>query len=299
MKPVYETSYRTECHTVMQPVVTNQTRYVDQGCFSEQTTFRPDAPSTRLTWQSSGCFVDPVTGQTTYRNGGLYWAQTPSTTGKYQVQKVWHPSVVAQTVQQTTLVPQTVTTQVPMQVCKYVPEQMVRKVPVQVCRMVTEQHTRKVPVTTYKTVCEERVEQVPYQVCRMVAEQQTIRVPRTVEKRVPVTYTYNVSHVECYRVPLDACGNPIETTAPSQNTYYSSPAKASEPTPAAMPTPAKRPADPADAKPTLDNHSAAPKPTTGEIGVPIELNRMKPIAPPTTKTSSGPVEIRSPEDKRA
>jgi hypothetical protein len=282
---VYETAYRTECHTVMQPVVTNQTRYVDQGCFSEQTTFRPDAPSTRLTWQSSGCFVDPVTGQTSYRSGGLYWAQTPSTTGKYQVQKVWHPNVVAQTVQQTTLVPQTVTTQVPMQVCKYVPEQMVRKVPYQVCRMVTEQHVRKVPVTTYKTVCEERVEQVPYQVCRMVAEQQTIRVPRTVEKRVPVTYTYNVSHVECYRVPLDACGNPIETASPAPMNLQ-------------RPTPAKKPVDPADAKPTLDDNSRAPKPLTDE-SAPSELNRMKPIAPPAAKTTSGPAELRFPEDKRA
>ena len=126
---------------------------------------------------------------------------------------MWRPNVVAQQVQQTNYVPQTVTQQVPMQVCKYVPEQVVRKVPVQVCRMVTEQQVRKVPVTTCKMVYEERVEQVPYQVCRMVAEQQTIRVPRVVEKRIPVTYTYNVPRVVCYRVPLDACGNPIAASS--------------------------------------------------------------------------------------
>ena len=75
--------------------------------------------------------------------------------------------------------------------------------------MVTEQCVRKVPVTTCKMVYEERVEQVPYKVCRMVAEQQTIRVPHCVEKQIPVTYTYNVSKLVCFREPMDACGNPI------------------------------------------------------------------------------------------
>ena len=42
--------------------------------------------------------------------------------------------------------------------------------------------------------------------------QETVRTPRVVEKRIPVTYTYNVPHVVCYRVPLDACGNPIIET---------------------------------------------------------------------------------------
>jgi len=30
MRPVYETAYRTEYHTVLQPVVTCQTQYVDR-----------------------------------------------------------------------------------------------------------------------------------------------------------------------------------------------------------------------------------------------------------------------------
>ena len=214
LKPVYETAYRTECRTVYQPVTTCQTQYVDQGCFVDQVVLKPSWPATRLTWQSASCAVDPLTGQTVYQRPGLYWTQTPG--GRYEVQKVWHPNVVAQQVQQTSYVPQTVTQQVPMQVCKYMPEQVVRKVPVQVCRMVTEQQVRKIPVTTCKMVYEERVEPVPYQVCRMVAQQQTISVPRTVEKRIPVTYTYNVPRVVCYRVPLDACGNPI--VAPSCET---------------------------------------------------------------------------------
>ena len=146
MRPVYETAYRTECHTVLQPVTTYLTQYVDQGCFHEQTVLKPALPVTRLAWQSGTCGVDPVTGQTVYQRAGLYWVQTPRTVS--EVQKVWCPNVVVQQVPQTTYVPQTVTQQVPMQVCKYVPEQVCRKVPVQVCRMVTEQYVRKVPVTT-------------------------------------------------------------------------------------------------------------------------------------------------------
>ena len=207
MKPVYETAYRTECHTVLQPVTTCRTQYVDHGCFSQQVVLKPALPVTRLTWQSGACTVDPVTGRTVYQHPGLYWTQTPR--GQYEVQQVWHPNVVAQQVSETTMVPQTVSQQVPMQVCKYVPEQMVRKVPVQVCRMVTEQQVRHVPVTTCKIVYEQRVEQVPYQVCRMVAEPQTIRVPHCVEKQIPVTYTCNVPRLVCYRVPLDACGEPL------------------------------------------------------------------------------------------
>ena len=134
MKPVYETAYRTEYHTVYQPVTTYRTQYVDQGCYAEQMVLKPCWPVTRLAWQSGGCTVDPVTGQTVYQRAGLYWVQTPR--GEYEVQRVWHPNVVAQQIPQTCMVPQTVAQQVPMQVCKYVPETVVRKVPVQVCRMV-------------------------------------------------------------------------------------------------------------------------------------------------------------------
>jgi hypothetical protein len=278
MKPVYETAYRTECHTVLQPVTTCRTQYVDQGCFAEQTVLKPGWPATRLAWQSGACTVDPATGQTVYQRPGLYWVQTPR--GQYEVQKVWHPNVVAQQVQQTSYVPQTVTQQVPVQTCRYVPEQVVRKVPVQVCRMVTEQQVRKVPVTTCRMVYEERVEQVPYQVCRMVAQQQTIRVPRTVEKRIPVTYTCNVPRVVCYRVPLDACGNPIAEAAASQ-TIVSQP---QQPTPA---PPANRPAD-ATVKPELPAGAAMPKPLDAEEKQPAkEMGPMKEVPPPAAPKSPG------------
>ncbi len=243
MHPVYETAYRTQCRTVLRPVTTCQTRYVDQGCYAEQMVLKPSWPSTRLTWQSAACSVDPATGQTVYRRAGLYWTKTNC--GKYEVQKVWHPNIVAQQVQQTNYVPQTVTEQVPYQVCRYVPEQVVRKVPYQVCRMVCEQQVRKVPVQTCRMVYEEHVQKVPYQVCKMVAEQHTVNVPHVVEKRVPVTYTYSVPHVICYRVPLDACGNPIvQPSAPAVES----------PTPAEQPTPAQHPSgNAADVKPSLNS----------------------------------------------
>ena len=120
MRPVYETAYRTEYHTVYQPVTTYRTQYVDQGCYAEQMVLKPCWPGTRLAWQSGGCAVDPVTGQTVYQRAGLYWVQTPR--GEYEVQRVWRPNVVAQQIPQTCMVPQTVAQQVPMQVCKYVPE---------------------------------------------------------------------------------------------------------------------------------------------------------------------------------
>ena len=230
-KPVYETAYRAECRTVMQPVTTCQTRYVDQGCFVEQTVLKPGMPHNRLTWQPGGCATDPATGAVAYRSPGLYWVQIPG--GRYEVQRVWKPNVVAQQVQQTNYVPQVVTEQVPVQVCRYQQEQVCKKVPYQVCRMVPEPCVRKVQYTTYKQVVERVEQQVPVQVCKMVAFQETVRVPRCVEKRIPVTYTYSVPRVVCCRVPVDPCGVPLEVEIAPGTVSGGVPAvKSQEPTPA-------------------------------------------------------------------
>jgi hypothetical protein len=180
-----------------------------------------------------------------YQRPGLYWDQTPR--GTYEVQNVWQPNVVPQQVQTTNYVPQIESRQVPITTLRYQPETVVRKVPiqtcrieqqlvvkkvpvtvmkpieervevkepVQVCRWISETQVRKIPVTTTKMTYEERVEQQPYKVLKQMAVEETVRVPRVVEKRTPVTYTYKVPHVTCYRVPLDACGNPIVETVPS------------------------------------------------------------------------------------
>ena len=144
LKPVYETSCRTETYTVMRPQTVCQTQMVDRGGFVEQTVMKPEAPATRLRWMSGTCAVDPGTGQTVYQRAGLYWVQVPRTT--CEVQRVWQPNVVAQQVQQTFMVPQTESRQVPVQTVRYEQEQMVRKIPVTTCRIVQEEVVKKVPL---------------------------------------------------------------------------------------------------------------------------------------------------------
>jgi len=121
----------------------------------------------------------------------------------------------------------------------------------------------------------------------MVAEPQTIRVPRTVEKRIPVTYTYNVSRLVCYRVPLDACGQPITGPALEMG-GPAAPALAPVPdaviVPGAVPgprqpTPARRP-DGANVKPEIGSDAAAPKPIESEENPSVrEPGPMKDISP--------------------
>jgi hypothetical protein len=114
------------------------------------------------------------------------------------------------------------------------------------------------------------VEQVPYQVCRMVAQQQTISVPHTVEKRIPVTYTYTVPRVVCYRVPLDACGNPIVGTS-SESAMPSAAAKQE-------PTPAKR-RNAADEPPKIDSDAKTPRPVEDEDNSAVKKRPMTDLPP--------------------
>jgi hypothetical protein len=78
-----------------------------------------------------------------------------------------------------------------------------------------------------------------------------------------VTYTYNVPRVVCYRVPLDACGNPIVGYSTE-----TAPAKPQTPTPAK-----KRNA--ADEKPGLGPDAAAPRPIEDEDKPPMKEGPMK------------------------
>ena len=179
-------------------------------------------------------------GPTVYHSAGLYW--TPKVHGTYEVARVWQPNVVPQTVQRVSYLPQVVSQQVPVQVCRYQPEQVCRKVPyqtckivqeqcvrmvpytvckpvverveqqvpVQVCHMVTQECVRRVPVETCKMTYEEHADRVPYQVCRMEAYQVTLQIPHCVEKQIPVTYTCTVPHTVCCRVPINAGGQTLD-----------------------------------------------------------------------------------------
>ena len=102
----------------------------------------------------------------------------------------------------------------------------------------------------------------------MMAEQQTVRVPHCVAKQVPTTYTCNVPRLVCYRVPLDACGEPIvESPAPAASAGTIA-------VPSPQPTPAKKPAG-GDVKPELGPDVGAPRPLDGEEKQP----QMTPVQP--------------------
>jgi hypothetical protein len=262
LKPVCETSYRTEYRTVMQPVTTCQTQYVDQGQYVEQTVLKPGLPQTKLAWQPAASVTDPVTGAVTYQRAGLYWVQSPA--GRYEVQRVWQPNVVAQQVQQTNYVPQTVAEQVPVQVTRYVPEQVTKVVPYQVCRVVQEPQVRKVQYTTYKQVVERVEQQVPERVCKMVAVQETVRTPRCVEKQVPVTYSVAVPRVVCTRIPIDACGNPVQTCCSSADAYTSASCAASDCVSISTTVPSAQPqsSEPTPANPNKKPGAATEAPRT-------------------------------------
>ena len=119
----------------------------------------------------------------------------------------------------------------------------------------------------------------------MVAEPQTIRVPHCVEKRIPVTYSYNVGRLVCYRVPLDSCGEPLVgpalgTVAPAAPGAILVPGTA----PAGpQPTPARR-SDGANVKPEIP--ADAPRPIDSQDDSSVrELGPLKKLPP---KESSAP-----------
>ena len=84
---------------------------------------------------------------------------------------------------------------------------------------------------------------------------------RCVEKRIPVTYTCNVPRLVCYRVPLDACGEPISavSTVPAGSAMA----------PPQQPTPAKKTPS-ADVQPELGPEAAAPRPVDAEEKPPVK-----------------------------
>jgi len=273
-RPVYETSTRTVHRTVMEPVTTYRTVYVDQGCYQDYTVYRPGLPQTRLRWVGANCTIDPSTGLAVYQRPGLYWVQTPG--GRYEVQRVWRPNLVAQQVPQTTYCAKVVAEEVPVQTRRYEQVEMTRTIPYKVCRMVEQQYVREIPVTTYRMAWEEREQDVSYRVCRMRPFVKTVRVPRCVEKRIPVTYTCCVPRVVCCRIPLDPCGQPPATFSDVVPQLTPGTAVPEEPTRAVPP---EKTGDAADIPPTLNQTTPGAveeplPPLPGKTpydGLPVEL----------------------------
>ncbi len=231
-RPVTKRMIEKENVTVYRPQESTQTTMV-QGTLlvpGYQGTTR-----TRARWLRPGYYSDPYSGQPVWRRPGLHWVNEP----QYGQSAV--PVTIPQQRTSTTLVPETIVKEKPIEVTSYVDEYETRKVPVEVERFVEETRTRKVPVTirvpkrrtieeeipyTETTYVDETItERVPYTetVMQRVTRKEpytvmkeswqdyteTVRVPTTVTKRVPYVAKYRVPYFVEVRVPLDAAGRPV------------------------------------------------------------------------------------------
>jgi len=252
-KPVTETMMKSENVTVYRPVTSNETRYVP-GSTTVNGWGVATAPSaTRLRWLPPTSYVDPLTGLPAFRRRGLHWVQSPST-AYYVPQTTVVAALTRQTVERTSLVPETYVQKQPVEVTRYVDEIQTRKVPVETHRTERQVTTRKVPVQVQTPVkryitkripiervryerrevirkvpvtrqrFEEEIRVEPYdvQVCRW--EQKEVRAPKVVTRRIPVETTQMMPRTVLMRVAVDIYGNQVQVPMYSQPTYspYSS-----------------------------------------------------------------------------
>ena len=232
-KPVTRRKVEREEVTVLRPRETTQTTLVPGTLVLPGT--QPYSARPRPRWLQRGYYADPVTGQQVWRRTGLHWVNEP----RYGQTTV--PVVVPQEQTSTTLVPETLVRETPVEETTYIDEYETRKVPVEVERLVTETRTRKVPVTvrvpkratveyevpySETTYVDETItERIPVEetVMQTVTRREpyteleatwndyteTVRVPKTTTKRVPYVSTYRVPYLVEVRVPCDAVGRPI------------------------------------------------------------------------------------------
>lgn len=329
-RPVYEDTFREEQRVVRKPVnqtvmqdyafttydsvTTLRTEYVDQGAVVNSTAFVPGTVRNSWQWLPGGYAVDPATGLTYWRRGGLYSVPV-ATPGAYVVQPQYVPNVVAVQRPQTNYVARVVTEKRPVEVASYVDEvvtekvpvktcrleqseevrqipvtvqkpvveRVTNKVPVQTCKWVEQEMVRKVPVTTQRVVYEEQVEKVPVQVYRVVEEVKTVQEPRTTATWRPYQATQVVPHTVVMRVPADACYAGVPTTT----YYYPNPsASSSSVTTQKVPTAAK-PEQAKDSSVLRREGHDAEKPAAS--GSPTEAEPKKPAAsaePPARKDAA-------------
>ena len=307
-RPVSETVMQERSYTVNRPVTSCQTQLRDVGQYTTEYTPQPGRDYTRLTWQKGGEYYDPATGQTKRRLPGLYWTDLKAPT-TYKAQQVYKPNFVAEQVQVTSYVPETVVEKVPVTVNKVIQEQVCRTEQVPITRMIQEQIVKKIPVTTYKPVTERVVQKTPVQVCRMETEEKVREIPVTtyktvteevrrpytvrIAKQVPKTVTVQKPVTVYKQVPADPC--PVITSpcsacgavpgvAPISAPAASSAPAATNVLPAPAANPAANPAGAADATPALDGASAT------EVRYPGPLT----VDPTVYSTEAAP-EAASPE----
>ncbi len=201
-KPVIETQYRDERYTVRQKItedmieVQNQTVYRPQT--STHTALMPTQVTTQSTdlhgrphlqWLQPGYYVDPATQNSVWRRRGLHWVQP----NQYSTVTGFIPT----SVEQTTLVPETIQTRRPVEISRYEDRVETRRVPYDVQRTISQTVTRQVPVTVKKPVVKQYVERTPYTETRYVDVEEI--------KQVPVTETVyeEVVEIEPYEVEVN------------------------------------------------------------------------------------------------
>jgi len=231
--PVQETTLEDRMYTVNRPVTNFVEKVVDKGQYVNQVNTLPGRTYERLAWQRAN-YVDPVTGESKWRLPGFYWTEMQGP-ARHEVNRVYQPNNVLETVPVTSTVQERRIEQVPVtrttfqeeqvvrteqvQVPRIVQEEVVRKVPVTtyrqiterveqqtpvtVRRMITEEKVEQVPTTTYRTVLEERVEPYDVRVAKHVPVTRTVRKPVTVTKWEPYTYTMERRRTEVRRIPLE------------------------------------------------------------------------------------------------
>jgi hypothetical protein len=262
--PVQETTMEQRVYTVNRPETSYVETVVDRGYHVNQVNTLPGRTYERLAWHRAN-YTDPVTGESRWRIPGFYWTpmQGPP---RHEVNRVYQPNYVAETVPVTRTLQEQRIEQVPVtrttyrdeqvvrteqvQVPRIIQEEVVRKVPVTtykqiverveqqtpvtVRKMVTEERVEQVPVTTFKTVLEEKVEPYEVRVARVVPITRTVRKPVTTVKWVPYTYTIERQRMDVRRVPLETRILETSTITTPQDTMIGKPTS-----------------DPADIIPTL------------------------------------------------
>ncbi len=242
--PVTETSYREQATKVLKPVTEtvnqseNVTVYRPQTVAEQAyaTTLIPNSQwvlqdggygRSRLQYVPSGYYPDPATGVVSYYRGGFRWVPTQRP-DSYQLQTTQTPVVTPYTVERTTLIPETVTVQRPVQTTRYVEEVVTERIPVTTQttrrevvtqkvpvvvqrpskRIVTEKVpvekvryvpyvvTKKTPITKVTYIDEEQVEPYDVQVLTYVAETSEVQVPKRVRRWVPITTTHLVPETQ-------------------------------------------------------------------------------------------------------
>jgi hypothetical protein len=236
--PIQETTVENRVYTVNHPVTNYVETVVDRGQYVNQVNTLPGQSYDRLAWHRAN-YVDPVTGESKWRIPGFYWT-TMQGPNRYEVNRVYQPNYIAETVPVTKTIQEQRVDQVPVTRTTYRDEQVVRTEQVQVPRVIQEEVVRKVPVTTYKQVIERVEQQTPVTVRRMVSEEmveqkpvisyktileekvepyevkvakvipvtRTVRKPITTVKWEPYTYTMERQKVEVRRVPVAVSPSP-------------------------------------------------------------------------------------------